>query len=72
MTMWIPVIVVAWNLGGNGVWVNFPMVNFPFSSQAKCEQYTAHARMKIQQDTQYLDGYSLCVKIPKRTVGEPT
>lgn len=64
--MWIPIIVIAWNLGSSPVWVNFPMVNFPFSSQEKCVQYTHHARMKITQDPQYMDGYSMCVHIPPK------
>ena len=30
--MWIPVITILWALGDNATWVNFPMVNFPFTS----------------------------------------
>ena len=31
--MWIPVITILWALGESATWVNFPMVNFPFSSK---------------------------------------
>jgi hypothetical protein len=70
--MWIPVIVIAWNLGATPMWVNFPMVNFPFTSQDKCQQYVANVRNSITQDPQYLDGYSVCINMPKKKNGEPT
>ena len=45
--MWIPVITILWALGDSATWVNFPMVNFPFSSSDKCYQYIDSARSKI-------------------------
>ena len=39
--MWIPVITILWALGESATWVNFPMVNFPFSSSTKCYEYVA-------------------------------
>ena len=64
--MWIPVITILWALGNNATWVNFPMVNFHFSSSDKCYEYIAQVRSSITQDDQYLNGYSTCVYI-----GEP-
>ena len=64
--MWIPVIPILWALGNNDSWVNFPMVNFPFSSSDKCYEYIDQVRSSITQDDQYLNGYSTCVYI-----GEP-
>ena len=64
--MWIPVITILWALGNNATWVNFPMVNFPFSSSDKWYEYIAQVRSSITQDDQYLNGYSTCVYI-----GEP-
>ena len=61
--MWIPVIVIAWNLASTPVWVNFPMVNFPFTTEDKCYQYIAQVRSSIVKDPQYLNGYSTCVFI---------
>ena len=69
--VWIPVITILWALGDNATWVNFPMVNFPFSSSDKCYEYVGHARAKITQDPQYLNGYSTCVYIGSPT-GENT
>ena len=65
--MWIPVITILWALGESSTWANFPMVNFPFSSSDKCYAYIEHARNKIIQDPQYLNGYSTCVYM-----GQPT
>ena len=64
--MWIPVIIIAWSLGGTPVWVNFPMVNFPFTSQDKCQEYVARVRNSITKDPQYLEGYSICVEVPNK------
>ena len=47
--MWIPIITILWALGESATWVNFPMVNFPFSSQDKCYSYIESARQKITQ-----------------------
>mgnify|MGYP001211447488 CR=1 FL=1 len=65
--MWIPVITILWALGESATWVNFPMVNFAFSSSTKCYEYVAQVRSNITKDDQYLNGYSTCVYI-----GEPT
>ncbi len=67
--MWIPVITVLWALGETSAFVNFPMVNFPFTSEEKCYQYVNQVRRSIMKDPQYLEGYSVCVEIP--TKGEP-
>ena len=45
--MWIPVIVIAWNLASTPIWVNFPMVNFPFSSKESCNEYVETVRNKV-------------------------
>ena len=65
--MWIPVITILWALGENATWVNFPMVNFPFTSQDNCYQYIDKVRTSTMRDPQYLNGYSTSVYI-----GEPT
>tara|TARA_Y100001937_G_scaffold19026_1_gene26232 strand:- start:1828 stop:2043 length:216 start_codon:yes stop_codon:yes gene_type:complete len=71
--MWIPVITILWALGDGATWVNFPMVNFPFSSRETCYGYIENARNKITQDPQYLNGYSTCIYIGSPTgTGEPT
>ena len=67
--MWVPVITIIWALGGNAVAVNFPMVNFPFSTQGKCYEYVDKVRNNIMTDPQYINGYSVCIEIP-RDVGE--
>ena len=64
--MWIPVILIAWNLNGMPVWVNFPMVNFPFTTYEKCQQYISNVRSNITKDPQYLEGYSVCVEVPSK------
>jgi len=69
--MWIPVITILWALSDNPVWVNFPMVNFPFTSQDRCYQYIDQVRTSIMQDPQYINGYSTCVYIAKQP-GENT
>ena len=61
--MWIPVIVIAWNLGTAPLWVNFPMGKFPFTAQEKCQLYVAKVRNSITKDPQYLEGYSVCVEV---------
>ena len=68
--MWIPVITILWALGETSAFVNFPMVNFPFTSEEKCYQYVNQVRRSIMKDPQYLEGYSVCVEIPSK--GEPT
>ena len=65
--MWIPVITILWALGDSATWVNFPMVNFPFSSSQTCYGYIDKVRTSTMRDPQYLNGYSTCVYI-----GEPT
>ena len=67
--MWIPVIVIAWSLGGTPSWINFPMINFPFSTQEKCIQYTLMVKKQVQQNPSYIAGYSACVEVPQ---GEQT
>ena len=42
--MWIPVITILWALGETSTWVNFPMVNFPFTSSDNCYEYVAKVR----------------------------
>ena len=69
--MWIPVIIIAWNIGTAPLWVNFPMVNFPFTSQDKCQLYVANVRNSITKDPQYIEGYSVCINVPPKN-GEPT
>ena len=64
--MWIPVITILWALGETSTWVKFPMVNFPFTSQDKCQEYVARVRSSITKDPQYLEGYSVCVEVPPK------
>jgi len=64
--MWIPVVLIAWSLNGTPVWVNFPMINFPFTSQNKCQEYVSRVRNTITKNPQYLDGYSICVEVPPK------
>ena len=61
--MWIPIITILWALGDSATWVNFPMVNFPFSSQETCYKYIDTVRKSTMQDAQYLNGYSTCLYI---------
>lgn len=65
--MYIPIITILWALGTSATWVNFPLVNFPFSSQEKCYQYIGKVRENIIKDPLYINGYSTCVYI-----GDPT
>lgn len=69
--MWVPVITIIWALGGSAIPVNFPMVNFPFSTKNKCYEYVDRVRTNIMTDPQYISGYSVCVEIPTNT-GENT
>ena len=64
--MWIPVILIAWSLGGSPVWVNFPMVNFPFSSQEDCNRYIATVKNQVTKSDKYVSGYSICVEVPMK------
>lgn len=68
--MYIPVILIAWNIAQGPVWVNFPMVNFPFTTQEKCEMYVSQVRQSVMKDPQYVEGYSTCVAVPPK--GEQT
>ena len=52
-------------------WVNFPMVNFPFTSEEKCELYVSRVRESIIKDPQYSKGYSICIEVPSEQ-GLPT
>ena len=63
--MWIPVIVIAWNLASTPVWVNFPMVNFPFSSKESCNDYVATVRSQVTRSNKYISGYSVCIEVPQ-------
>ena len=65
--MWIPVIVVAWAMSGPPIWVNFPMVNFPFSTKAECQQYVATVRSQVTKSNKYVSGWSTCVEVPQGT-----
>ena len=60
--MWIPIITILWALGDTATWVNFPMVNFPFSSQETCYKYIDtkkkyNARRSILKWVQYMSLY---------------
>ena len=67
--MWIPVITILWALGDSATWVNFPMVNFPFSSKESCTEYVKTVRSQVTKSNNYVSGYSVCIEVPK---GEPT
>ena len=69
--MWIPVIIIAWNLTGSPIWVNFPMVNFPFSALESCQDYVKTVREQVTKSDKYVSGYSVCVEVPDRQ-GLPT
>jgi hypothetical protein len=69
--MYIPVITILWALSDTSAWVNFPMVNFPFTSQDRCYEYIDRVRTSTMTDPQYLNGYSTCVYVGEPT-GEPT
>ena len=63
--MWIPVIVILWQLGPAQVWLNFPQPTFPFETLEICEQFTNKVRENIMPNPIYLDGWSACVEVPK-------
>ena len=67
--MWIPVITILWALGDNATWVNFPMVNFPFSSRESCNEYVETVRSQVTRSNKYISGYSVCIEVPQ---GEQT
>tara|TARA_X000001388_G_scaffold19723_1_gene12949 strand:+ start:1270 stop:1479 length:210 start_codon:yes stop_codon:yes gene_type:complete len=69
--MWIPVIVIAWSLNGVPTWVNFPMVNFPFSEYESCLGYTSRIKRTVKQNKAYVNGFATCIKAPI-TLGENT
>ena len=69
--MWIPVIIIAWNLTGSPIWVNFPMVNFPFSALESCKDYVKTVREQVTKSDKYVSGYSVCIEVPERQ-GLPT
>ena len=67
--MWIPVIIIAWSYSGSPMWVNFPMVNFPFSSKESCTEYVKTVRSQVTKSNNYVSGYSVCIEVPE---GEST
>tara|TARA_E500000305_G_scaffold94437_1_gene83420 strand:+ start:1516 stop:1725 length:210 start_codon:yes stop_codon:yes gene_type:complete len=69
--MWIPVIVIAWSLNGVPTWVNFPMVNFPFSAYENCLEYTTRIKDNVKQNKAYVNGFATCIQAPI-TLGENT
>ena len=69
--MWIPVIVIAWSFQSVPMWVNFPMVNFPFSSSESCQAYVKTVKEQVTKSDKYVSGYSVCVEVPNRK-GLPT
>ena len=69
--MWIPVIIVAWSFQSIPMWVNFPMVNFPFSSLESCQAYVASVKEQVTQSDKYVSGYSICIEVPDKQ-GLPT
>ena len=69
--MWIPVIVIAWSFQSIAMWVNFPMVNFPFSSLESCQAYVASVKEQVTRSDKYVSGYSICIEVPDKQ-GLPT
>ena len=63
--MWMPVIVILWQLGPAQVWLTFPQPTFPFVSMEMCEQFTMSVRENIILNPTYRDGWSACVEVPK-------
>ncbi len=63
--MWIPLIVIAWSFQSVPMWVNFPMVNFPFSSKESCNEYVATVSSQVTRSNKYIAGYSVCVEVPQ-------
>ena len=64
--MWIPIVVILWQLGPAQVWLNFPQPTFPFESLEICEQFTNKVRENIMMNPIYIDGWSACVEVPKQ------
>jgi len=69
--MWIPVIIIAWSFQSPPMWVNFPMVNFPFNTEATCKEYIETVKEQVTKSDNYVAGYSVCVEVPQRQ-GQPT
>ena len=69
--MWIPVILIAWSFQGPPMWVNFPMVNFPFQSEVECKKYVKTVREQVMKSDNYIAGYSICIEVPQKK-GQPT
>ena len=69
--MWIPVIVIARSFQSIPMWVNFPMVNFPFSSLESCQAYVASVKEQVTRSDKYVSGYSICIEVPDKQ-GLPT
>ena len=69
--MWIPVIVIAWSFQSIPMWVNFQMVNFPFSSLESCQAYVASVKEQVTRSDKYVSGYSICIEVPDKQ-GLPT
>ena len=53
------------------MWVNFPMVNFPFSSLESCQAYVASGKEQVTRSDKYVSGYSICIEVPDKQ-GLPT
>ena len=64
--MWIPVITILWSLGSSSAFINFPMINFPFTSENKCYEYVDRVRQSVMKDPDYLEGFSVCVEVPHK------
>ena len=64
--MWIPVIVILWQLGPAQAWLNFPQPTFPFDTLEICEDYTTRVREAIITNPTYRDGWSACVEVPDK------
>ena len=64
--MWIPIVVILWQLGPAQVWLNFPQPTFPFESLEICEQFTNKVRENIMMNPIYIDGWSACVEVPDK------
>ena len=64
--MWIPVIVILWQLGPAQSWLNFPQPTFPFDTLEICEEYTTRVREAIITNPTYRDGWSACVEVPDK------
>ena len=69
--MWIPVIIIAWSFQSVPMWVNFPMVNFPFSSLESCQAYVESVKKQVTRSDKYVSGYSICIEVPNQK-GQPT